>query len=141
MKYKIAMTEDDIRKLHFVKHRVFVEGQGVPYHKVFDKYDKDAIHILVLNGDRAIGAGRIVDKGKKLAKMGMISVLKTYRGKGIGIKIIKYLEKVSKQKGFKNIMMNSQEYVKGFYEKFGYKVKGRVFMEAGIRHVRMEKKL
>jgi len=33
--------------------------------------------------------------------------------------------------------MNSQYYLKNYYKKFGFKTRGKTFMEAGIKHIEM----
>ena len=83
-----------------------------------------------------IGCARIRLIGKK-AKLERIALLKKYRGKGFGKNIVNYLIKYCKKKNIKGIYMNSQYYLMNYYKKFGFKTRGKTFMEAGIKHIEM----
>ena len=61
--------------------------------------------------------------------------------KGIGASIISFAEIVSRDKGFKKIIMHARDSAVGFYERFGYKLKGEQFTEVNLPHHVMEKKL
>ncbi len=63
--------------------------------------------------------------------------LKNYRGKGFGKLIMQYLIRYCKRKKSKEIVMHAQYYLKGYYYKFGFKIRGKVFMDAGIKHIEM----
>lgn len=48
--------------------------------------------------------------------------------------------KYCKRKKVKNIFMNAQYYLKDYYKKLGFKPEGRIFEEAGIKHIKMQLK-
>ena len=51
--------------------------------------------------------------------------------------IVKYMVNYCKNKNVKTIVMNSQYYLKDYYKKFGFKPRGKTFMEASIKHIEM----
>ena len=60
---------------------------------------------------------------------------------GNGLKLINYLEGFAKKKGFKKIGAVSTQHSKGFYEKAGFVIKGRIDKGNGRINLIMEKKL
>lgn len=77
----------------------------------------------------------------KTAKIERLAVLPVGRGYGVGKKIMeKALEAIASQ-NIPEVVVNAQEYIKGLYQQLGFQEEGEVFEEAGIRHVKMRKKL
>ncbi|GAI46154.1 unnamed protein product, partial [marine sediment metagenome] len=70
-----------------------------------------------------------------------IAVLKTYRGQGIGKRIIAASLGLAKTKGALEVILDSQQSATGFYEKLGFRQEGELFEEVGIPHIAMTKKL
>jgi predicted GNAT family N-acyltransferase len=48
---------------------------------------------------------------------------------------------LSFQKNIEQVVIHSQEYVKGLYQKIGFEQVGEFFHEAGILHIKMTKML
>lgn len=74
-------------------------------------------------------------------KLRQMAIRSEYQRKGIGSQIIRYGEEIVTSKGFSKIEMHARYSAKKFYEKLGYKTKGETFIEVGIPHIFMEKKL
>ena len=108
--------------------------------RINDSFDKIAKHAIVFSNKKTIGCARLRFVGKK-AKLERIAVLKKYRNKGIGKLIMDYLIGYCKNKKTGEIIVHSQYYAKEFYTKFGFKRRGKIFMDAGIKHVEMIKKI
>ena len=70
-----------------------------------------------------------------------MAVLNNLQGKGIGASMMNFAEILTRDKGYKKIIMHARETAIGFYEKLGYKVVGDKFTEVTIPHYVMEKKL
>jgi predicted GNAT family N-acyltransferase len=81
---------------------------------------------------------RVDDKTLKLRQM---AVQNNLQGKGIGASIMSFAETIARDKGYKNLTMHARNTAIGFYEKFGYKVKGDDFIEVNVPHHVMEKRL
>lgn len=130
----IVRWQDEADKLRFVRTVVFLEEQCVPEELEWDEYDAISIHALALDIQGCpIGTARLLPDGH----IGRMAILKQWRGMGIGRTILqKILEALIQQRGTRAIL-NAQTSAIGFYERFGFRVEGDVFMEAGIPHVRM----
>ena len=71
--------------------------------------------------------------------IGRIAVLKPYRGKGYGEKILLNAERVAKEKGADSISLSAQVRASGFYEKLGYKKHGEIYFDEYCEHIAMKK--
>jgi predicted GNAT family N-acyltransferase len=119
-----------------IRMRVFVREQGVPANIELDRDDRHALHFLAFVSDKPVGTARIVLR-RGNAKIGRMAVLKSYRRKGMGAKLLKRAVAAANKLGARTIYLNAQVPVIGFYEKFGFRCVGPVFNEAGIAHRKM----
>jgi predicted GNAT family N-acyltransferase len=126
----------ELKKAFAIRMRVFVKEQGVPEEIELDEDDRCAIQFLALVAGKVVGTGRIVlHRGG--AKIGRMAVLKSYRGKGVGTKLLQKAIEAAKRKSARGIYLHAQVPVIGFYETAGFRAIGPVFDEAGIPHRKM----
>ncbi len=81
---------------------------------------------------------RLDDNCLRLRQMAVADKL---QHKGIGASLMAFAENLARDKGYKKISMHARNTAIGFYEKFGYKIKGEEFYEVTLPHHIMEKKL
>ena len=136
IKIRLVKNKKELEQVYKIREIVFIEEQNVPKNVECDKFDNIAQHFILLYKNKPIGCARIRLINSK-AKLERIAVLKRYRNRGFGKLIVKYLVRYCKNKKIKEMFMNAQYYLKEYYQKFGFKPKGRTFMEAGIKHVKM----
>ena len=119
-----------------IRTEVFVNEQDVDPGLEFDGYDEIANHYLGFfqNNPVSTARWRKSDKGIKLERF---AVLPDYRNKGLAklildevLEDVKYLNEI--------IYLHAQISAVGFYEKYGFKIVGKKFVEAGIEHYLME---
>lgn len=101
-----------------------------------DRDDKRAIHFLAFVGDKAAGTARVVIR-EGSAKIGRMAVLKSYRKRGVGKKLLQRSVVIAKRRGAQKIYLHAQVPVIGFYEARGFRCAGPIFAEAGIPHRKM----
>jgi predicted GNAT family N-acyltransferase len=118
-----------------VRYAVFVEEQGVPETLENDEKDPLCRHALLLMDDRPVATGRLEDDGH----IGRIAVIRPLRSKGLGSRIVTFLEAKAKAQGLHRVYLGAQLQAIPFYEKLGYRCYGPEFMDAGIPHRYMEK--
>ncbi len=119
-----------------LRTEVFVEEQCVPVEEELDAEDSIAVHIIAKDGGCVVGCGRIIFNGND-AHIGRLAVKRDYRGKGVGMAVCKYITALCLSHGCDSIWLNSQLHAVPFYEKAGFCAVGKVFMDAGIEHIRM----
>jgi predicted GNAT family N-acyltransferase len=128
--------ETELKQAFAIRMRVFVREQGVPADIELDRDDRRAIHFLAFADKKAIGTARIViHRGS--AKIGRMAVIKKYRRRGVGAKLLQRAIATAKRLRPKKIYLHAQVAVSGFYEGFGFASVGPIFDEAGIPHRKM----
>ncbi|MBM4764274.1 GNAT family N-acetyltransferase [Bacillus sp. B15-48] len=140
MNVKVVTNDQELNDAFSVRKTVFVGEQNVPEEEEIDQYEQEATHfILYANGEPA-GAGRfrIVDG---LGKIERICVLKTLRGTGAGSALMAAIEKQAQTKGIPALKLNAQTHAIPFYSRLGYEVISEEFLDAGIPHKTMKKKI
>lgn len=138
-------TEEQLKECIAIRMEVFVQEQKVPAEEECDEYDAlDApvIHVLVMDEGQYVATGRIKMLDEFTAKMQRIAVRKSMRGKGLGRTLMLGLEQIARSHGMQTSVLDGQCQAEGFYQSLGYvTVSEEPFYDAGILHVRMEKKL
>ena len=137
---RLVRSKQELEQVLHIRRVVFTEEQKINEKLDRDGLDSTAKHAIVLLKNKPIGCARIrfIDGGAKLER---IAILKAYRGKGLGIALVNYLLSYCKRAKARQVYMDSQHYLKEFYEKFGFKTKGKSFMEVGRKHIIMYKNL
>ncbi|MEO6134409.1 MAG: GNAT family N-acetyltransferase [Ginsengibacter sp.] len=105
--------------------------------------EKNDILIGAFDEDKMLGCCLLTsqDKDNEVARLRQMAVQNNLQGKGIGASMMNFAENVATDKGFKTLTMHARKTAVGFYEKLGYKVSGKEFLEISIPHYIMEKKL
>lgn len=128
-----------------IRNQVFVEEQKVPQELENDEYDAspDACdHILLTYNGVPAGTGRWIAYNQQTAKIQRVAVLSEFRGKGLGKVLLEGLEKHAILAGYTWCILDSQCHAESFYSQLGYStVSEQPFEDAGIMHVRMQKKI
>lgn len=123
-----------------IRKAVFVVEQG--FRNEFDRTDNDAYH-AVLFTDEGIPAacGRLFTSDGRIYTIGRVAVIKEYRKKGFGEKIVTALENKARELGGTETMLSAQLRAKGFYEKLGYLSHGDEYLDEYCPHISMKKSL
>ena len=103
--------------------------------------EKEVVLMGAFEEDQMLGCCMLVRQDIKRVRLRQMAVLNNLQGKGIGRALTTFAENVSRDLGYRKIMMHARKTAIGFYEKLGYKVTSTEFSELGIPHVEMEKDL
>jgi predicted GNAT family N-acyltransferase len=136
VRIKSVSAKEDLRKAFAIRRRVFINEQEVPEEIELDRDDARALHLIAFTAGKAVGTARLVLR-YSVAKIGRMAVLKSYRGKGIGKKLLKRAIIAARSRGARKIYLHAQLPVIGFYEGLGFRPIGPVFKEANIPHRKM----
>jgi predicted GNAT family N-acyltransferase len=153
---------------HTVRRTVFIEEQGVSEAEEMDGRDEAATHFVAYaaaGGDsldrpdggtsretsaddserggelRPVGTARLRIPEQGVAKPERVAVLASYRGEGIGRRLMEAIEREAREQGCVCARLHAQTAVEAFYRDMGYQTTSNVFEEANIPHVEMEKQL
>ncbi|MER2058525.1 MAG: GNAT family N-acetyltransferase [Niallia sp.] len=141
MEVCIVKTEKELEDAFYVRQTVFVKEQHVPVEEEIDEFEKDSIHfVLYDNTKNPIGAGRY-RTFDEYGKVERICILSTNRKGGAGKAIMNKIEEYAINSGAPALKLNAQTHAIPFYSKLGYEVVSEEFLDAGIPHRTMQKKL
>ncbi len=83
--------------------------------------------VIAFNGEREIGLVGATKKNEKNLRIGIVSVNKAHQGKGVGTKLLTFLEKAAKEKAFDKLSLEvhrDNSRAKGLYAKMGFSESG-----------------
>ncbi len=119
-----------------LRREVFVRERGVPAEVEEDAADRQAMHLVIFDGEKPVAAGRVWHDGKTF-RIGRCCVTAAERGQGIGDLLVKLLILKAFEFQPSELRVHAQKQVRQFYERFGFSVAGEEFQEGGIAHVPM----
>jgi predicted GNAT family N-acyltransferase len=140
MKAAVTLGDWDAQRedAQAIRQEVFVVEQGVPVELEWDEMDAVCVHALARDPrGRALGTGRLLPDGH----IGRMAVRKAARGAGVGAAILEALIREAAARGDQEVLLHAQTCAEAFYRRFGFVREGEEFMEAGIPHVRMRRRL
>jgi predicted GNAT family N-acyltransferase len=120
-----------------IRFTVFVEEQGVPQEIELDELDARSLHIVGFVDGTPVATARLLPDGH----IGRMAVLKEWRGRGIGGVLLKELVKQAQRRGDTEVILSAQVHAVPFYRAHGFIPEGGEYLEAGIRHQAMKRRL
>lgn len=131
-----------------LRQDVFVVEQDCPYPDLDGRdLEPTTRHVVLLDddgdgngdedgaGERVIGTLRVLDDGDA-ARIGRVVVAPSARGRGLAAVL---MEQALALCGEREVRLDAQAPLAGFYAGFGFAVSGPEFDEDGIRHVPMRR--
>ena len=121
-----------------IRFKVFVEEQQVPAELELDANDAASVHALARDDTGAVVAtGRLLPDGH----IGRMAVLAAMRGRGVGGEILEALVAEAKRRGLPEAVLSAQVSAIAFYAKHGFAAEAAPYVEAGIAHRLMRRRL
>lgn len=103
--------------------------------------EKEYVHITASEDDVMLGCCMLLQYDQNTVQLRQMAVRAGLQGKGIGRVLMQFSENIARDRGYKKLMMHARKTATGFYEKLGYSVAGKEFLELNIPHFVMEKEL
>lgn len=135
-------SENDTRleDAFYVRRKVFIKEQNVPEEDEFDEKDSVSHHVVIYATGKPVATGRLFKTGEDWL-IGRIAVLKDLRGKHLGKLIVENLLERAAEIEEADVHVHAQTHAVNFYKKLGFIAFGDTFLEAGIEHISMVKKV
>jgi ElaA protein len=120
-----------------LRQQVFVVEQDCPYPDLDGRDLEEATrHVVLLDeGDRVVGTLRVLDDGG-WARIGRVVVAPAARGRGLAALL---MDEAMALCGDREVRLDAQPGLTGFYEGYGFEVTGPEFDEDGVMHVPMRR--
>ena len=107
----------------------------------FDGNDRQALHMVVMDGERVIGTARVLFLATNQAKLERMAILKPFRRKGIGRRLIYYRNEELSKRQVEQVVFHTQYSVVAFYKSCGFEESDSPFWEVSIKHIEMQRQL
>jgi predicted GNAT family N-acyltransferase len=140
MEVRLARAQDEVAAALRLREQVFGGEQGVPIEADRDGRDGEATHVVAVRAGEVIGTCRLVYDGTT-AKLGRMVVDRGSRGRGVGTAILREAEREARAAGATRIALHAQTRARALYARGGFVERGSEFVEEGIPHVAMDKRL
>jgi predicted GNAT family N-acyltransferase len=132
--------EDEMAAVLALRHDVFCVEQGVPEREELDGRDGEGVHLVAVANGRLVGTCRLLFVGPTV-QFSRLAVRRDARRNGIASALLRRADEETEAGGARRLVLHAQTYARALYDAAGYEPRGRIFMEAGIEHVAMEKRL
>jgi predicted GNAT family N-acyltransferase len=114
LEIRLIRNDDEYKDILEIRNTVFIKEQNVPKNIEFDGLDKESVHVLVKLDKKTIGCARIRSIDGKM-KLERIAILKEYRNKGFGKRLMQYLISYCEARNATEIIIHAQYHLKRFY--------------------------
>ncbi len=126
-----AATAYDVWRL---RQQVFVVEQACAYPDLDGRDDEpDTRHVLLRDGTRLVGYARVLDDGETW-RIGRVALAEEARGRGLAGPLMETALKVCVDR---DVVLDAQTPLAGWYESMGFVVTGEEFLDDGIPHLPM----
>jgi predicted GNAT family N-acyltransferase len=132
--------EGEMKAALKLRHDVFCIEQGVPEREELDGRDGDGVHLVAVSDGEVLATCRLLFVGPTV-QFSRLAVRQTARRHGIASALLALADDETRAGGARRLVLHAQTYARSLYDSAGYEPRGRVFMEAGIEHIAMEKVL
>lgn len=130
--------DETVEAVRLVRHAVFVVEQDVPEALEWDGSDSACRHVVALTTNGKVVATGRLDPDDHIGRM---AVAREARGQGAGRAVLQHLIDIARERGSREVVLNAQTHAMAFYLHAGFEAFGERFLEAGIEHQSMLKRL
>jgi predicted GNAT family N-acyltransferase len=135
-----ARGESEMAAVLELRHEVFCEEQGVPEREELDGRDRESLHLVAVADEEVLATCRLLFVGPTV-QFSRLAVRMDARRRGIATALLRLADDEARAGGARRLVLHAQTYARALYDSAGYEPRGRTFMEAGIEHIAMEKRL
>ena len=105
-----------------------------------DGRDHEGIHLVAVADGDLVATCRLLMVGTT-AQFSRLAVRTDHRRQGIATALLELAEAETRAAGGRRLVLHAQTYARELYQHAGYRPRGRLFWEAGIEHIAMEKQI
>jgi N-acetylglutamate synthase-like GNAT family acetyltransferase len=136
-------TTQQFEAYYLVRFEVLRKPWNQPPGSEKDDMENNSIHAMAVDeNNNVLGVCRLQYNSPMEAQLRYMGVKGNTQGRGIGRKLITYLEEKARNEGASKMILHSREIAVDFYKKCDYEIIEKSYLMWGeIQHYLMEKKL
>jgi predicted GNAT family N-acyltransferase len=139
--FKSVTDPSELAGAFNVRRMVFIEEQQIAEEEEYDGLDGECLQFVAQKNGHVLGTARVRFLSPGCAKIERMAVLKEYRKNGIGAGILALVEDELKRRAVADTILHAQMIAVPFYITCGFTAIGPTFYEAGIEHIKMQKRI
>jgi len=141
MEVKQANGNIEVEKIIDLRDKILRRPWGQPKETATDTLEHSSINAYIADEtENIIACGRLQENENKIGQIRFMAVDDNQQGKGLGKKIVEFLEIKAKELHLNKIELQARDNAVKFYESMGYTIKEKSFLLWGqIQHYLMEK--
>ncbi len=138
---QIDFGTPEYRQMLALRYEILRKPLGLEFTPEELKQEENDILIAAFEEEKMLGCCFLTAIDNQGIKLRQLAVQNNLQGKGIGASLMNFAENIARDRGFRTIQLNARKVALEFFEKQGYKVEGDEFIQLGIPHFLMKKKL
>lgn len=130
------LTKEELYKIIQLRLNVFIVEQQTCYEDL-DDHDQNSIHLSYAKDGKIFAYTRLLPPGEKfeMASLGRVITNQEIRGTGLGREMIQLaLDTIEKEWPGSEVLIQAQEYLKGFYGSFGFEAVSEPYIYDSLPH-------
>jgi predicted GNAT family N-acyltransferase len=124
-----------------LRYRILRQPLGLDFSPEQLAAEAADIHLAAFAEERLIGCLLLTAVSNEEVKMRQVAVEESFRGQGIGSRLVAFAEQVAREHGYRTMSLHAREEAVPFYLRLGYETVGDPFIEITIPHREMRKVL
>ena len=124
-----------------LRDEVLRKPLGLSYDPAELAGEKDSFHFALREGAELVACLVLKPLNERCIKMRQLAVRESSQGKGFGRELVNNAHSFARERGYAEIVLHARETARDFYEKLGYEAEADSFIEVGLPHLAMRKKL
>ncbi len=138
---KEVRTTEELIQAQKIRQQVLEKEQGFPHDVNIDGLDPSADHVLALDDEVPVATARLTIPAEGEGMIARIALIPSYRGMGLGKRIIRKLEIVAKRRRLRTLYVQPHAHLETFFRNLDYeKLPGSKEL-AGHHLIKMMKRL
>lgn len=138
---RVKYESQEYRESLMLRNTVLRKPLGMDIYAENLPAESNDIHLVAVANNKIVGTLVLSDVGNGKVRMRQVAVSPEMRNCGIGRTLVIESEKIAVEEGYIIIILHARESAVNFYRKLSYEVVSGEFMELGIAHYKMQKKL
>ena len=142
MELRLITPEDALYPAELeLRFRVLREPLGHTREQVPFPFEAESLHLIAIDAGEVVGCVLFHPEGAEHGRLFQMAVTPSRHGGGAGRALVQRLEAELVRRGFTEVHLHARAPVVPFYEKLGYTVYGEPFVEVGISHRHMRRRI
>ncbi|MBK8620686.1 MAG: GNAT family N-acetyltransferase [Saprospiraceae bacterium] len=139
---QIDFATSEAAEALIIRNEILRKPLQLSYNPEDIEHEWDSVHLGVFLSDHTmIGTLILKPLTQDVIKMRQVAISSEWQGRGIGKLLVSYSEDFAAKLGFSSIELHARMSAVPFYTSLEYQIKGDVFSEVGIEHLKMFKYL